>query len=223
MAISIEVTKREKGTNDGLRAAGKLPAVLYGPEMESTPIALDHRQFERLWREAGESTVITLTGLDKDHDALIHDIDIHPVTGTIRHADFYVFRAGETITVDVPLEFVGSAPAEKSLGGTLIKVMHELEVEVLPKDLPHEIVVDVSAIVDFDSVIHVSDLDLPAGVTPTADPNDVVVSAARPKTDEEMEAESETDDADIASVEVEGEKEDKEGDEGEGDSEKKED
>lgn len=212
MAISIEVTKREKGTNESLRADGKLPAVLYGPEQDSTPIALDYQNFERTWREAGESTVITLTGLEKDMDALIHDVDVHPVTGKVRHVDFYVFKAGQTITVDVPLEFVGSAPAEKSLGGTLIKVMHELEVEVLPKDLPHQIEVDISAMVDFDSVIHVSDLNLPEGVVPTAEPEEVIVSASRPKTDEEMEEESETEDADITSVEVEGAKDDADAD-----------
>ena len=206
MAISIEVTKREKGTNEALRAEGKLPAVLYGPKQEATPIALDYRTFERTWRQAGESTVITLTGLASDMDALIHEVDRHPVTGKIRHADFYVFEAGKTITVSVPIEFIGTAPAEKTLGGTLIKVMHEIEVEVLPKNLPHEIKVDVSGVADFDSVVKIGDVAFPEGVTPTADPEEVVASAVAPKSDEEMEAMDDAGDADITSVEVEGEK-----------------
>lgn len=211
MAISIEVTKREKGTNETLRANKKLPAVLYGPQQEAVSIAIDYSTFERTWRQVGESTVITLTGLEKDMDALIHDVDVHPVTQQIRHADFYVFKAGEKITVDVPLEFIGVAPAEKTLGGTLIKVMHELEVEVLPKDLPHEIQVDVSAVVDFDSPLHVGDLKLPEGVTPTANADEVVVAATPPKSDAEMEAmDEEGASGDIASIEVEGEKKEEE-------------
>ena len=96
------------------------------------------------WKQAGESSVIHLTGKDIDHEVLIQDIDLDPVTDNVRHADFYVIEKGKKVTVRVPLEFTGVAPAVKDLGGILVKVIHELEIEAMPKDLPHNLSVDIS-------------------------------------------------------------------------------
>src|SRR5581483_2294979 len=145
--MELTVEKRDKNLNlNTLRKAGKLPAVVYGRSEESTPIAVDRKIFEKLYKDAGESTVITLKGLGGDKDALIHEVSVHPVSGEAIHADFYAIQKGQTVTVAVPLEFEGVSPAVKDLGGTLVKVMHELEIECEPKDLPQHIMVDISSL-----------------------------------------------------------------------------
>src|SRR5690606_26337192 len=108
--------------------------VFYGPKEEAVAVSFDRARFEKVLREAGESTVVTLTGVGEDKDTLIHDVQLHPVTDQPLHVDFYVLEKGKKVQTHVPLEFTGEAPAVKSLGGTLMKVLHELEIEAMPKD-----------------------------------------------------------------------------------------
>ncbi len=171
MKLTIE---KRTGNGSSAREVGKIPAVFYGPKAASTPISVNESEFMRVWKVAGESTVVTLTGVDEDHDTLIHDVSKDAVTDKVTHVDFYVIEKGKKVAVAVPLEFVGEAPAAKTLGGTLIKVMHEVEIEALPKDLPHSIEVDVSVLATFDDQIKVSDLKVPAGVEVTSDADEVV-------------------------------------------------
>src|SRR3989338_10716635 len=165
MTVTLQATKRaERGRRvRAWRARGVLPAVLYGPKEVATPLSLSRLEFEKAFREAGESTVITLSGLDEDTDVMVQDIAYDPVTSVPLHVDFYAIEKGKKVMVNVPIEFIGEAPVLK-LGGLLTKVLHELEVEALPKDLPHEIEVDVSSLTDFDSHISVGDISAPAGV-----------------------------------------------------------
>ena len=173
--MELTVEKRDLKTNSNtLRRAGKIPAVVYGRSQESTPITLDRKIFEKLFREAGESTVITLKGLGVNKDALIHEVSVHPVTGAAMHADFYAIQKGQTVTVSVPLEFEGVSPAVKDLGGTLVKVMYELEIECEPKDLPQHIVVDISTLKTLDDKIEVKDLKLTASAKLSIDPEEAV-------------------------------------------------
>lgn len=173
MELTVEI--RDKKTNSNtLRREGKLPAVVYGRSQESTPITLNRKVFEKLFHEAGESTVITLKGLGADKDALIHEVTVHPVTGAAMHADFYAIQKGQTVTVSVPLEFEGVSPAVKDLGATLVKVMYELEIECEPKDLPQYIVVDITKLKTLDDKIEVKDLKLPASAKLSIDPEEAV-------------------------------------------------
>ncbi len=173
--MELTIEKRDIATNPNtLRRAGKVPAVIYGRSQESTPITLDRKVFEKLFRAAGESTVITLKGLGADKDALINEVTVHPVTGVALHADFYVIQKGQTVTVSVPLEFEGVSPAVKDLGATLVKVMHELEIECEPKDLPQHIVVDISTLKRLDDKIEVKDLKLPASAKVSVDLDEAV-------------------------------------------------
>jgi large subunit ribosomal protein L25 len=183
MKLTIEKRTQEASKT---RTSGKIPAVFYGPKAVSTPITINESDFMKAWKVAGESTVITLTGVDEDHDALIHDITKDPVTEKVTHVDFYIIEKGKKVSVAVPLEFVGEAPAAKTLGGTLIKVMHEIEIEALPKDLPHSIEVDVSVIATFDIQIKVQDIKLPVGVVSMVDGDEVValVNAAKDEVEE---------------------------------------
>lgn len=207
--LNLTIEKRE-GTLEATRAAGKLAAVFYGPKAPTTPIAINEGDFARVFKQAGESSIVTLTGLGEDHDALIHDIDRDPVTGKIRHADFYVIEKGKKVTVAVPLEFIGVSPAVKDLAGNLIKVLHEIEIEAMPKDLPHSLEIDISSLATFDDQIHARDIKLPSGVTLITDADEVVVLAAAAK--EEVEEVAPVSVADIELSEKKGKKEEEGGD-----------
>ncbi|MDZ4285121.1 MAG: 50S ribosomal protein L25 [Patescibacteria group bacterium] len=169
-------TKRGKRLRH-LRAAGMLPAVLYGPKEETTSLSLSRSEFEKVFKEAGESTVITLAGLDEDKDVLVQDIAYHPVSNAPLHVDFYAIERGKKVTVNVPLTFIGEAPVLK-IGGTFTKVLYELEVEAMPKDLPHEIEVDVSSLAEFDSHLTVGDVRVPPNVTVHNNAADIVAVAS---------------------------------------------
>jgi large subunit ribosomal protein L25 len=197
---TLDITSREGAkTLEALRAEGKVPAVLYGPKEPTASIAVDAKVFDKVFKEAGESTVVTLQGLGEDKDAMIHEVTYHPVTGKPLHVDFYVIEKGKKVQTNVPLEFVGEAPAVKSLGGTLMKIMHEIEIEAMPKDLPHEIVVDISVLHTFDAHITLADLKLPAGVVALGNPEDTVASVAEPKEEVEEPVAA----IDMESIEVE--------------------
>ncbi|HVT74921.1 MAG TPA: 50S ribosomal protein L25 [Candidatus Paceibacterota bacterium] len=212
MAITLKVEKRDAKADVAiLRKAGKIPAVFYGKKEASTPISIVSADFVKAYRQAGESTVVILKGEGIEVESLIHDIDLHPVTNKPLHADFYVFEKGKKIKVDVPLEFVGVSPAIKELGGTLIKVLHDVEIEALPKDLPHKIEIDIAGLVDFKSTIKAGDIKLPSGVELAIKVDDVVASVAEPKAEEEEP--SAPIDLDAIEVEKKG-KEAKEGAEG---------
>lgn len=216
----LTVTPRENiGTKQvkQLRKQGKLPAVLYGRKESSTPVLVDGREFKKLYKEAGESSIITLKGLDEEKDALIHDVDIDPLTNEPRHADLYVTEKGRKLQVSVPLEFEGTAPAVKELGGTLVKVLHEIEIEALPKDLPHDLTVSVEGLKDFDSQVLAKDVTLPSGVELITDPEEVVALVSEVSEEPEEEEQQEFD-MDSVEVEQKGKKEDEEseGDSGEG-------
>lgn len=206
MVNTLQVTTRsERGKQLArLRAEGKVPAVMYGPKEEATPLTLSRVEFDKVFREAGESTVITLSGLGEEKDVLVQEIAHDPVSGAPIHVDFYAIEKGKKVTVHVPIEFTGEAPVVKA-GGVLTKVLHELEIEAMPKDLPHEIMVDISTLVDFDSHITVAQVQAPAGVTILNDAEEMIVVAAEAK--EEVEEPVAQIDMDSIEVEAKGKKE----------------
>lgn len=173
MQLTVEKRDIQKKPK-ALREDGVLPAVVYGRSEESTPISINRKDFEKVFKTAGSATVITLKGLGEDKDALIHEVSFHAVSGKPLHADFYAIEKGQTVTVSVPLEFDGIAPAVKDHGGILVKVIHEIEMEVVPKDLPSVIHVDISKLTDLDSKIFVSDLKLPASAIISIPTDEVV-------------------------------------------------
>src|SRR5258708_2934423 len=112
--LTLAVQERnKKDSTETLRQKGLVPAVFYGPKQTSTAIAIDGMKLVSVWKEAGETTLVKLTGAGDEKDTLIHDIQVHPVTGQLLHADFYVIEKGKKVEIKVPLEFVGVAPAEK--------------------------------------------------------------------------------------------------------------
>ena len=197
--LTLDATKRDTTEDlDMLRKAGKIPAVFYGKKTASTPITLSQKDFIKVWHTAGESSVVTIKTGAESVDTLIKAVDLDPVSDIPRHADFYVFEKGKKIEVSVPLEFVGSAPAIKDLGGALVKALHELKISAEPQNLPHDIKVDISSLTDFGSVILAGSITLPQGVTLVEMADQVVASAAAPKEEEVEEAP-----VDLSTIEVE--------------------
>ena len=183
---------------EAVRKAGHIPAVFYGKKEASTPISIRQVDFLKVWKQAGESSVVTLDTPDGAKESLIHDVDLDPITGTPRHADFYVFEKGHKVEVALPVEFIGVSPAVKDLGGILVKVLHELKVEAMPKDLPHNIEIDISGLAQFGDQVLASDLKLPAGVELKEKPEEVVVTISAPREEKEEEAAP----VDLSAIEV---------------------
>jgi large subunit ribosomal protein L25 len=200
MTISLAIAMRDQSQkNESLRTAGSVPANVYGPKQEPLSVSVDAKELTKVLETAGESTIVELTGLKEPLEVLIQDVDFDPVKQGVRHVDFYAIERGKDITTDVPLEFVGLAPAEKNGVGSVTKALHSVEVTCRPSNLPSEIVVDVSSLVDEDSKISVADLTVPEGVTIENDPEDTVAVVSLAK--EEVEEESST--IDMSAIEVE--------------------
>ena len=181
-----------------------MPAVLYGPGVESMPLAVAKRDFEKVLREAGETSLVTVNVEGgKAYNVLIHDVAKDPMTLKPIHADFYAVRMDKPIEAKIPLIFTGEAPAVKNEGGILVKVLHELEVKALPKDLPHEIIVDISGLEKVDDKFHVQDLALPSGVTTAVAADEVVALIEPPRSEAELEELTKTEEAPVAEVKTE--------------------
>ena len=208
MTITLHVEKRADigESAAALRSAGKLPAVVYGTKHEATPLAIDVRDFEKVLKDAGESTIVNLEGLGEETEVLIQDVAFDPARGGIEHVDFYAIERGKELTTNVPLEFIGKAPVEET-GATANKVLHEVEVTCRPSHLPSHIDVDLSVLVDEESSIHVKDLPAIEGVTIETDADAVVANVAAAR-EEEPEDEVEAPDMDAIEVEKKGKEDD---------------
>ena len=172
-----------------LRRAGFLPAVVYGEGVSSQSIAVPYKDFEKVFKKAGESTLIKLEVDGKPYNVLIHDIARDPLKGYPLHADFYAGRLDKEIRARVPIEFIGESPAVKNEGGILVKVVQEVEVEALPQNLPHGLTADLFILQTINSRFLVKDISLPPGVKAHADPEEVVALIEPPRSEEEVAAE----------------------------------
>lgn len=186
--ITLNATKRDtkKEKANSLRKKGLIPAVVYGKKKDSLSLSVKANDLKKVYKEAGQSTIFDLDIDGNKKKVLIHDISYHPVSDEVIHVDFYEVSMTEKITANVPLKFVGNAPAVLDLGGTLIENKTEVEVECLPADLPHEIEVDISPLTDFEKTIHISDIKLPEGVEIKNDPEETVVTVEPPRSEEEL-------------------------------------
>ncbi len=203
--VQITAEKRDISIKPyAIRAAGNIPAVFYSGKEQATSIVIPLSVFSKVYKEAGESSVVTLDVAGRQVNVLIHDVAFHPVTSAPIHVDFYAIEADKPVEVDVSLEFTGTAPAEK-LGGILVKVMHEITVKGLPKDLPHEVTVDVGVLRTFEDHITIADLVLPSGIVAVADADEVVALIGSAAAEEEAPAA--TFDAAAVAVEKKGKKE----------------
>jgi len=208
MELVIKADKRDivGKKNAILRSEGKIPAVIYGHGFKSLNLAVNQRDFVKVFTQAGQSKIIGLSiGQDKPVQVLIHDVQYHPISSLPLHIDFYQVKMDEKIKAKVPLRFVGEAKAVFEKGGSFITNIEEVEVETLPADLPSEIEVDISKLDDFDKAIHISDLKLPPRVELLEEESELVAKVEPPRSDEELAELEEEITEEIPTAEGEGE------------------
>jgi len=193
-----------------LRKVGRLPAVVYGHGVESTNVSVDAHDFDQLRRHAGPNALIDLSVDGKSaNPVLIHGVQIHPVHRRPLHADLFLVRMTEELIVDVPLVETGESYAVTQLNGTVLHPTETVRVKALPDHLPQSIEYSIESLVDFETAIHVRDLEIPSDVTLLTDPDEIIAKVQAPRIEIEEEpvvAEGE---------EVEGEEAEGEGAEGE--------
>src|SRR5579863_10527873 len=142
-------TKVRGGQVKQLRTAGRVPATIYGRETKPLNLELNSREFSDLLHHSASENVLVDLAVEQDAKAkrlaLVQEIQHHPISGKILHVDFHEVSETEKVTVQVPLETAGEAAGVKA-GGVLEHIQFKLKVRCLPKDLPEQITVDVSAL-----------------------------------------------------------------------------
>jgi large subunit ribosomal protein L25 len=181
-SLSAEArTETGKGVARKLRAAGRVPAVIYGHSREPQALSLNARDLDKLLSTiAAGSTVVELSLGTATTNTLIREVQRHPFKKQILHVDFMELVAGEKVIVDVPLVFVGIPEGVRTGGGLLEQMLHSIEVNVDPSSIPNHIDVDVSQLVMGHS-LHVRDLNLPEGVEVLSDEDATVCAVIAPR------------------------------------------
>jgi large subunit ribosomal protein L25 len=190
-----------------LRKTGYIPAVLYGHKIKSSPLAVETKEFHRIFSQTGETSILSLLVGGHKHNVLIHDLARDPLSLEILHVDFYEVRMDEKLKAKIPLIFVGESLAIKSEGGVLVKAIQELEVEALPKDLPKEISVDISSLNTFEDKLKIKDIKVADGIKILAEPEEMVASVVPPRSEKELEEMAAKPVEEVGEVKVVGEEE----------------
>ncbi len=169
-----------------LRKQGLVPAVVYGHKVPTQNVSMPYNVFEKLWKNAGESTLVSAS-VDEGAslNVLIHGVTRQGVTHRIEHVDLYAVNMKEKIKTEVPLSLVGESPAVKE-GGILVQNFDAIEIECLPNDLIAHIEVDISGLTEIGSTIHAKDLIIPEHIKIFLHEDDPIVSIAAPRSEEEL-------------------------------------
>lgn len=190
MAKQVKLTA-ERRTATGrsavrkLKAAGSVPAVIYGAKDKAEPLQVSRREISAmLSHAAGENILVELEIDGKNRLALVQEVQHAPLGGAVLHIDFHAVSMDEMIEADVPLEPMGTANGVKNMGGLLEQSLRSLAIECLPRDLPDVITVDVSAL-NIGDGIHVREIQLPPGVTTRVQPDLTAFSVLAPTVEEE--------------------------------------
>ncbi len=181
----LQATIREgigKANARRLRRSGYVPGTLYGVEKECVALSIHKKELEKLLSETHSVINVKIDG--SEHKSVFKEIQFHPVKGDVIHVDLQRIKAGQEISVSVPLKFVGEAPGVK-MGGLFQTIKSDLDISTLPKYLPNEIEIDISSLEIGDS-IHVDDLKL-EHITFDLDPEELICSVILPKKVEEPE------------------------------------
>ncbi len=199
MTVTLPIKERTIGTKvEKVDLKVSIPAIVYGPKQAPLSVSVDRKEFEKLFKTAGESTVIELTGGKATVEVLVKDVSFAPIKGGIMHVDFYAIEKGKEIHTHVPLHFINEAPAVKA-GAMINKVMHEVNVVCKVADLPSHLDVDLSLLETEEDKIKVSDIICPKGVKIEEEADDVVALAEAVRQEPETSAEP----VDIAEIPVE--------------------
>jgi large subunit ribosomal protein L25 len=178
--VVLKATKREVlGRKVGaLRRAGKLPAVLYGHGIESTPVTLEAHEAALKLSHVTTSSLVMIDLDGKEYPALVREKQRDYLKNRLLHVDFQVISMTEKVTTKVGIELTGTAPAVKEFSAVIVTVLSELEVECMPQDLPARVVIDISGLTEVGAGIHVRDIVIADKVKILDDPAEMIVVAS---------------------------------------------
>lgn len=189
---SPRAQKRRAGARN-VRAAGNIPAIIYGRHAQPQQLEVNAREMETLIHHSvSENLLVDLAVKDDSRPkrlALVQEVQHHPLTGKVLHVDFHEVAENEKVTVQVPVETEGEAVGVKTGGGVLEHVLFKIRVRALPKDLPELITVDVSHL-NIGQAVHLGEIKAPEGVEIIGDKHIPVIAVAAPRTEEEEAAEA---------------------------------
>ena len=190
--LELEVSKRDITGKKVrfLRRGGLIPCNIYGHGIESLPVQVDVRKLGHVLARAGGTDLISIKMTDAASPAnvIIRDVQRNPMTGEPIHVDFYQVRMTEKLKTEVPLVFVGEAPASKLKNVSLLHAMNTLQIEALPDDLPHNIEVDISSLALPEQSLHVKDIKVSDKITILSDPDQMIIKVAEVRKAVEEEA-----------------------------------
>jgi len=195
-SVSLNATHRELGRRAGakkLRSEGRIPAVIYGRQAQPQKLEVRAREMEDLIHHSvSENLLVDLAVKDDSRPkrlALVQEVQHHPLSGKVLHVDFHEVAENEKVTIMVPVETVGEAVGVKTEGGVLEHVLFKIKARGLPKDLPEQLMVDVSHL-KIGQAIHIGEIKAPEGVEILGDKGIPVIAVAAPRTEEEEAAEA---------------------------------
>ncbi len=184
-SITLKTSARDTAKKGKvIRREGLILGTVYGPKTKNVDLSFAYQEFHKVYVAAGESTLVELEVGEKKVPVLIHELQFDPVTGNYIHIDFFAPDMTKEVTANVPLRLVGEAPGVKEQGGVLVRNRDHVTVKCLPKDLPHDIEVDISILVNFHDSIMVSQLKVPASVKITDDAETFLISLIPPRAEE---------------------------------------
>jgi large subunit ribosomal protein L25 len=190
MDLEIAVNARDVygKQNKRLRTTGVVPGVLFGKKIGSIPVQVDAKALEVLYHQAGRTSVVQVS-VDggQPTSAIIKSLQRNPLTRRALHVDLFAVDLTQEMLADIPLSFTGTSSAVELEGAILFTSLDHLKVRGLPGDLPHEIEVELSPLVDLESTIHVRDLVVDSKVTVLNDPDDLVAKVTPPREEEVIE------------------------------------
>ncbi len=166
-----------------LRQQGIIPVHLYGADIEPSNLQIDGRTLNRLLPQVGANIPVSIEveDMDTENICFVREVQRHPVTDEVIHVDFLRVDITRTVSAEVPITLTGLSPAVTQMAGTLLQNVQSLSIEALPMDMPAEITVDISVLIDFDTTLFVGDVEVPGNVTVLNDPEDALVRVAPPR------------------------------------------
>ncbi|KKS01288.1 MAG: 50S ribosomal protein L25 [Candidatus Yanofskybacteria bacterium GW2011_GWA2_41_22] len=179
-----------------------MPAVLYGKGQETLPLQVLTQDFSKIYKLAGESTLVYINIGDQSYPTIIHDITRDALSDELLHADFYKVRLDEKIKAMIPVVFENESSAVKDLGGIFVRNVNEMEVEGLPQELPHEIKIDISELKNFGDQILLKNVKLSAGLKLIGSEDEIIATIQEPISEEELQKSLEQSTASVEDVEV---------------------
>ena len=191
LELTLDAREAHGKANKRLRRDGIVPGIVFGKGEDSTPVQVDGKVFETLYRQAGRTSVVNmrLPGRSATTSGIIKSVQRHPLSGNAIHVDFFVVNLKQEMEIDVPLVFTGEAPAVEETGGTLLHNLSSVHVKALPTDIPQQIVVDVSVLRSLDVAIHVRDLSFNRDLVHVLTDGETLVATVVPPRAEEPEPE----------------------------------